>query len=192
MFSWANKKKGTRQCRCRKCKSKNYFENAENISKKQKIWRGNNKEHLKKQKKRYYEKNKSEIAAKCKTYREEHKDYLSDYFKDYYKLNREYILNRRKQYRMNNKDKVNNINAGRRVRVLDQSPKLTDMEKKRIEFLYEISQLLGDGWKVDHYIPIAEGGAHHPDNLWIITTEDNLKKGAKLDYEIEHDMYFEL
>jgi len=35
---------------------------------------------------------------------------------------------------------------------------------------------------VDHVIPVAKGGLHHPDNLQIITAEDNLKKSDLLDY----------
>jgi len=33
---------------------------------------------------------------------------------------------------------------------------------------------------VDHIIPLSKGGLHHPDNLQILTAEENLKKGAKL------------
>lgn len=35
---------------------------------------------------------------------------------------------------------------------------------------------------VDHIVPLAAGGRHHPSNLQILTAEDNLKKGTKLDW----------
>lgn len=33
---------------------------------------------------------------------------------------------------------------------------------------------------VDHRIPLSKGGAHHPDNLQILTATENLKKGSKI------------
>ena len=33
--------------------------------------------------------------------------------------------------------------------------------------------------EVDHIIPICKGGLHHPDNLQILTMEENRKKGGK-------------
>ena len=32
---------------------------------------------------------------------------------------------------------------------------------------------------VDHIQPLSQGGKHHPDNLQILTAEENLRKGAK-------------
>ena len=38
-------------------------------------------------------------------------------------------------------------------------------------------------YHVDHIHPIAKGGAHHPDNLQILSAEENIRKGAKLNLE---------
>lgn len=40
----------------------------------------------------------------------------------------------------------------------------------------------GVQYEVDHIKPLSKGGAHHPDNLQIITAEENRKKAAK--YEV--------
>ncbi len=36
------------------------------------------------------------------------------------------------------------------------------------------------GWEVDHIVPLACGGPHHPSNLRIIPMEENRRKGARI------------
>ncbi len=62
---------------------------------------------------------------------------------------------------------------------LKQTPPLTEAEKKKINFYYFISQLLGSKWQVDHIVPLTKGGLHHPDNLQVVTKKYNLKKNSK-------------
>jgi len=38
----------------------------------------------------------------------------------------------------------------------------------------------GEEYHVDHIIPLAKGGLHHPDNLQVLPADLNLKKGAKV------------
>jgi 5-methylcytosine-specific restriction endonuclease McrA len=38
---------------------------------------------------------------------------------------------------------------------------------------------------VDHIIPLAKGGQHHPRNLQVISANDNVRKGAKAQPPIE-------
>jgi 5-methylcytosine-specific restriction endonuclease McrA len=60
--------------------------------------------------------------------------------------------------------------------------KLTREEKTRIADLYREAQLLKETTGIDHHVdhirPISAGGLHHPDNLQVITAEENLKKGS--------------
>jgi len=61
---------------------------------------------------------------------------------------------------------------------------LTPEEKDRIYKIYreakELSDKTGIIHHVDHIIPLAEGGIHHPDNLQILTASENLEKHIKL------------
>ena len=57
-----------------------------------------------------------------------------------------------------------------------------------IKAIYKEAQRLNQeaghiAYHIDHIIPLAKGGAHHPDNLQILSAEENLKKGDKLDLE---------
>jgi 5-methylcytosine-specific restriction endonuclease McrA len=56
---------------------------------------------------------------------------------------------------------------------------------KRIETIYEKAQWWRQWFDVvvDHIIPIARGGKHHPSNLQIIYRSENAKKHARLDYK---------
>ena len=59
---------------------------------------------------------------------------------------------------------------------------LTPSEKRKIGQIYAEARRLtketGIEHHVDHIKPLAAGGEHHPDNLRVITAEENLKKGA--------------
>ena len=59
---------------------------------------------------------------------------------------------------------------------------LSRAEKDRIAALYEKAQSLsvstGKPHHVDHIRPLAAGGLHHPDNLRVISAEENLAKGS--------------
>ena len=59
---------------------------------------------------------------------------------------------------------------------------LTQADRKSISSIYKQARKLtretGIEHHVDHIKPLAAGGVHHPDNLQILTAEENLKKGA--------------
>ena len=69
-----------------------------------------------------------------------------------------------------------------------------DMENpEAIDAIYaerdHMSEFLGVAMHVDHIIPIARGGAHHEDNLQIITGTQNTSKGARTDWEPKPNTY---
>lgn len=81
------------------------------------------------------------------------------------------------------KDKVKK--AKRRAKLNGDTTLLTDEEYTLVVALYKEMRRLNKeagciAYHVDHIHPIAKGGAHHPDNLRIITAAENLAKGAKL------------
>ena len=88
-----------------------------------------------------------------------------------------------RKYNKTFKGKVNTMicNAKRRERL---QTILTAEEMENIQSIYEecqrISQETGIPHHVDHIIPLAKGGQHHPSNLQILSATENLKKGTKI------------
>jgi 5-methylcytosine-specific restriction endonuclease McrA len=74
------------------------------------------------------------------------------------------------------------IASKRRAHKLNQTPILTENEKDKIIMLYKISRYFGEGWQVDHIIPLSKGGLHHPNNLQIVTKEYNFQKHNSLNF----------
>lgn len=62
---------------------------------------------------------------------------------------------------------------------------LNKEEKQQIYNIYEeshkMTQSSGNTYQVDHIIPLAHGGLHVPENLQILSQEENLKKGTSVD-----------
>jgi 5-methylcytosine-specific restriction endonuclease McrA len=101
--------------------------------------------------------------------------------------NRQKDRDANKKYYHNNpsvKIKRSSQRASRRVKIASHKRDLSKEELDKIYKIYERSRMLtemtGIQHHVDHIVPISKGGLHHPDNLQILTAEENLKKGAKL------------
>lgn len=86
-------------------------------------------------------------------------------------------------YNRNRPNKLAYANK-RRAMKLNQTPDLTAEEQRQIEQLYwlakDLKAVSGEDYHVDHIIPLARGGLHHPDNLQVLPADLNLKKGAKI------------
>ena len=94
---------------------------------------------------------------------------------------------RRSYYKANPaKDKQN---ATQRLKGYQEQYKALDpLTQKVLDHIYckasRLNQEHGaNSFHVDHIHPRKLGGWHHPDNLRIVTREENLRKGAKLDFE---------
>jgi len=73
----------------------------------------------------------------------------------------------------------------RKQRLREQTPELSPEEKELIEHTYGQRDRLNEEagfieYHVDHIIPLAKGGLHHPGNLQLITAVQNMRKGASL------------
>jgi len=66
---------------------------------------------------------------------------------------------------------------------LNQTP--VDANMVEIQKIYSICALIneisvGIKWHVDHIIPLSKGGPHHQDNLQILESIANLRKGSRI------------
>lgn len=81
-------------------------------------------------------------------------------------------------------DKMRAYNAFRRAKYSTGIKLLTSEEKKRTDQIYkqarELTQATGIKHHVDHIIPLSQGGTHHPDNLQVLTEQENTQKGIKI------------
>jgi hypothetical protein len=78
----------------------------------------------------------------------------------------------------------------RKQRLREQTPELSDEEEKLIQQVYDQRDRLNQAagfiqYHVDHIIPLAKGGQHHPGNLQVISANENVRKGAKVRFPIE-------
>jgi hypothetical protein len=73
--------------------------------------------------------------------------------------------------------------ADRRCKKKNQSPLLTENQKKIIECFYSqavrLTERFGFQFEVDHILPIAKGGSHAPSNLQVLPMKINRAKGCK-------------
>lgn len=108
-----------------------------------------------------------------------------------------------KKYKEDNKGKCDSLNKistlKRRGQIKEM--KLSDKEKRKIQEYYEIQQELNLAAKsagsteifhVDHIKPLSKGGKHHPDNLSIILSSENLFKNNKNYEEMPEDIQFSI
>jgi hypothetical protein len=73
----------------------------------------------------------------------------------------------------------------RKQRLRKQTPELSSEEIEKIQQIYDQRDQLNQKagfiqYHVDHIIPLAKGGWHHPANLQLISASENLRKGAKV------------
>ena len=74
--------------------------------------------------------------------------------------------------------------AERRAALYGATLELSDVDAARLKEVYRQCQAMNKragviAYHVDHQISLNAGGKHHPDNLLILTAEENLKKHVK-------------
>jgi len=99
---------------------------------------------------------------------------------------------RSKEWYQKNKDYYKQAGAQRERGLTEQYKLLTQDEKNRVDKIYQEAYKLNEkhgpkSFHVDHIMPISKGGKHHPDNLQILSAEDNLRKGRKFDNKNDID-----
>lgn len=90
------------------------------------------------------------------------------------------FVEKRKAYKKANPGVMSLADARRRERV-SQGP-LGFAEKSAIRAIYQrrddLNEWTGLRFEVDHILPLAKGGLHHPNNLQLLKAAENRRKGA--------------
>jgi len=73
---------------------------------------------------------------------------------------------------------ANMMEQKRNVKKRNQTVKLTEIEKDKVKFVYEVASMLVD-FEVDHIQPISKGGSDHPNNLQLLHRDLNMEKHNK-------------
>ena len=124
------------------------------------------------------EEKKARKKAYNKSYYEANKEKLNAYSRVYHEANKEKLNARSRAYGVNNRDKCNALSAKKRA--VKRQAMLPSSDLKLIKNLYKqrasMVEKYGEEYHVDHIIPLSIGGAHHQDNMRIITAKENLKK----------------
>lgn len=145
-----------------------YLKNKQHAIEKTRIWREQNMERKKENARISYINQKEKIKQRS------HKWYHS---------NKERAAERQRNWSKKNPDKHNDVRSMQRARKRKLTPPMTEEEKSLIEKFYEhasrLTKLLKIKHHVDHIIPLAKGGLHHPSNLQVIPASVNLRKGIK-------------
>jgi len=147
-----------------------------------------NKEVILSRQKAYYDKNKEKMVERGKQYYQSNKEKVNQLHKKWVENHKQEVAEYQKKYREGNKDKLHLTarirTVKRRVKKKGQTPDLTKEDSYKVTLLYKIREKVtkqtGVLMHVDHIIPIAKGGLHHPLNLQVITAEENHKKFDKM------------
>ena len=104
--------------------------------------------------------------------------------KSWCKRNPERIAERSKAWRKRNPEIVLETYRRRRAKKKNAQVTLTAKEKEKLLLLErtrrELQRETGREYHIDHILPLAHGGLHHPLNLRILEGVENLAKNDKL------------
>lgn len=128
--------------------------------------------------------NKAKVSAKRKAVYRMKADAIKAARKASYAANPEPKKKAAARWRKANPDKRAAYGAKRHALKKGLAVPLTAEEKQITAQLYATARLLtkitGEPYHVDHIIPLAKGGLHHPNNLQVLRGVDNLKKGVRV------------
>lgn len=149
------------------------------------------REYVREFSKTRYKARREEILQGKKQYGRNNRKAISAKSRARYIKNRAVELAKKKLYRENNRGAIAALNALRRARVRQRTPKWIGPEERwlmREAYILMAlrSDMTGFAWHVDHEVPLQGefvSGLHVPINLRVIPGADNLSKHNKFDPE---------
>ena len=147
-------------------------------------YRQKNPEKVKEKDRKYRQKNPEKERERGRKYRQKNLEKCRERQRKWVKANPERVRKMTRKYCQENPEKRAAHEAKRRAQKLQATPHwLTEYQHKQIELKYWISQFLtdytGTQHHVDHIHPLQGKnicGLHVPENLQILTAEENLRK----------------
>ena len=138
--------------------------------------------------KAYRERNRERIAAKHKVYHkawaERNRERKAATNKAWRERNLERVAETSKAWRERNPELDREKFRRRRAKKKNALVTLTSNEKEKLIVLertrQELQKETGRAYHIDHILPLAHGGLHHPINLRILEGTENLSKQDKL------------
>jgi hypothetical protein len=132
------------------------------------------------------EKKKEQKRKWWKTFYQENKERILAEKREYRESNRQVIRDTQKVYRDSEKGRSKNAEEARERRALKKNCTIPLMESERERLMLlektrrELSVETGREYHIDHIIPLAHGGIHHPMNLRILDGTENISKQDKI------------
>ena len=158
--------------------------NREQIEAYRKAWCERNRERKAAIDKAYRERNRERVAETGKAYRERNRERVAAAHRAYYERNRERKAAIHKAWHERNRELCKEYRRKRRAKKRNAQVTLTANEKAKLLVLErtrkELQKETGRDYHIDHILPLAHGGIHHPINLRILEGVENLSKHAKL------------
>lgn len=162
--------------------SKAYREaNPEKVRASMKRWREANKDKEREYRKAYYEANKEKIKDHAKAYRKTNPEKIISQRKSHWQKYKDKNLARLKIYRESHREIRCALQSKRKAAKKEAMLPSTDLKviKKLYEKRAKMSEKYNELYHVDHIIPLSVGGAHHQDNMRVITAKQNMEKKNK-------------
>lgn len=161
-----------------------YERNCEQKAANGKAYRERNRGRIAARRKAYRERNRERIAASKKAYRENNREREAAQKKAWRKRNSERIAATKKAWKERNPELIQETRRRRRAKKKNAQIILTAKEKEKLLVLErtrsELQEETGRAYHLDHILPLAHGGLHHPMNLRILEGAENLSKQDKL------------
>ena len=167
-------------------------------------WRAKNLEKVRARDRAHYHANKEKCIARHKDWIARNRDkVLADARRFYYATADRQRALRRARYaadpaahvalatawRKANPERSNTHVAARRAKLAHAVVVLLPIEKTIIRVVYDtarfLTELTGERFHVDHIMPLARGGLHHPRNLQVLRASENHRKGAKVPEKLD-------